>query len=605
MYHKLVEVTDLPKVTPEMDLYLDTETTGLDTMQDVPFLLLLGLKNPGKDTNRYAVGWTPKTAMWCTDHLSTAKRLVAHNAKYDYHMLRNGGVNHDVLYSCNWFCTMVIEAMLDEHRFRYDLDSLGMDHFGKSKKDGPLLDWLASKFPKTPKSKLMSHIQEAPREMVAYYGIGDIELTEELFAYQQVRVSRLKDTDFVRLIKMEMKCLPALAEIEHRGVHVNTKQVDVVDVELTKKQHEAQRRIIDMVGFEVNPRSPLSMVKAFQVCKIPVQYNKTTKKPTFAAAVLDEIDHPFTKALKESRGIKTMLDNFINSGIRGHLRNGKIHTNFNQLANGEAGTKTGRLSSSDPNLQQIPKRDGELAPMIRSLFVPPKGKLWISNDWEQFEFRLFAHFVGDPDLTATYLADPTTDFHQVLSDTTGVPRGRAKRINLGLVFGMGEGKLAQEVGLPYEIVQMELRDGTKMDRLEAGPEAKALFADYHAKFPRAKAFLDEKAVEARARMMVRSIMGRHLHFPRGTNIRKAGGLIFQSSAADIMKEKIITLNNEYRKSDVDFVLVVHDEFCLCTPDDLAEATKKRVKEITEDVPLCSIPILANPGIGPDWWEASK
>jgi DNA polymerase-1 len=183
---------------------------------------------------------------------------------------------------------------------------------------------------------------------------------------------------------------------------------------------------------------------------------------------------------------------------------------------------------------------------------------------------------------------------------TGKPRNLAKRINLGLVFGMGEGKLAKECDLPYTIEESHGKT-----YLRAGDEAQAMFAEYHSKFPFAKRFLTQAGNVAKSRGFVKTILGRHIHFPGGLATHKAGGLVFQGSAADIMKQKCIVINDEFRKTDVLFNLVVHDEFCLSSPKELTPSVMARVQEITQDVPEFRVPILADPGFGPSWWEACQ
>lgn len=590
----LVPASALPADCTDLIVIADTETTGLHKLNDKPFMFQCIINKAS-----YAVEWTPNLIRWITDNAPKMKKFVFHNAKYDYHMMLNGGVDANALFNSNIYCTFVVEALLNEHRFTYNLSDLGSEYFSTPKRDEELLQWLADYFGEKKSKALMSRIAQAPREIVADYGIGDVEIGEKLYYRQQPLI---KAQELETIVALEMGTLKALVEVERRGVPVNLEKTQRVEHELLKKQELVQQRIVDLVGWPVNPRSPNDMVRAFEKLDIRVRYLKTGN-PTFAAKVIDEINNPFTLALKESRGIKTMLDTFITGSIGTFLSPyGRIHTDFNQVRGDDYGTGTGRLSSSKPNLQQVPKRDGELAPMVRGLFVPPKDKNWLANDWEQFEFRIFAHYVNDPTLTARYIDHPDTDFHQALSDATGVPRPRAKRINLGLVFGMGEGKLASELGLPYT---EETRG--EMTYLKAGPEAKQLFDEYHERFPGAKAFLTQAANLARSRGYVKTIFGRRIRFPGGKAVHKAGGLVFQGTAADLMKKKLVELNNAYRNSENELVLIVHDEFDFLCPSNKTDSNKlaKRVKAITEDVPELRIPILSKATVGKDWWEASK
>lgn len=892
-YHSIM--SDLPeRVDHNTTIVLDTETTGLHKLNDVPFMLLLAI-----DNDYFALKWSPNVAWWLNKNLDKAGIVICHNAKYDWHMIRNGGVDANVLYNTNVYCTMVVEALINEHRLSYSLDNLGMEYFDQGKLDELLYERIAATYGGKPDKKQMANVSkfaELSQEnwvIVADYGMQDIDLTRMLYFHQgpEIRKQNLET-----VVTLEMNVLKALVEVEARGVLVDVKRVERVTKELTERQKAVQDRIIQEVGWMVNPRSPLEMEKAFRKLGIPIKQS-AKGKPTFAKDALEQLsDFPFIKMLQESRNIKTMMDTFIGGSIGKNITpNNRIHTNFNQTRNGDSGTgcmtgdtliltdrgyipivnvqigqqiidhngvpqrvidwfengietiyeittkgghqikvtgnhpvmvhsgwviasrlkvgdcvkvygspeefrkipkwpfeasswgrirslitgkfltqrlkepgkawghlkvtlvkgdckrksknradfavhrlvagvfcdnpgalpvvshkngiawdnhphnleyttqksnnevgrdhgsyyhqmkltpnnvesirniiqadnkqvakifgvsremvrdikngkkwnrpelvtkrliftddevvlirslpqemtygvevenththltngivthNTGRLSSTEPNLQQIPKRDGELAPLIRSLFYPGPGRSWIANDWEQFEFRVFAHYVKDLDLTERYEKDPHTDFHTALAEMTGKPRDKAKRINLGLVFGMGEGKLAKELGLPYTT---EIKHGKEM--LIAGSEAKALFEEYHSRFPKAKAFLQEASQLARSRGYVRTITGRRIRFPGGEFVHKAGGLIFQGTSADFMKIKLVELNNEFRNTDVEFVLIVHDEFCLTAPKNKAEQVAARVKEITEHIPQLRIPILADAGIGPTWWEA--
>lgn len=590
------QVAQLPtKITKDTIIILDTETTGLNKLTGKPFMCLMII-----GSNKFAISWSPALVRWLNANLPIARYVVCHNAKYDWHMMRNGGVDADVLYNTNVYCTFVAEALLNEHRHSYSLDNLAMEYFGIGK-DLRLYTDIGEYFGvDKPDKKVMARVAEfaagSPENWhrVAAYGIDDVIATAKLFNKQG---PELRQQELGPLFELEMRTLKALVEVELRGVCVDVERVEEVEEQLNNKQGKIQESIINMLGWEVNPRSPNDMVNAFTKLGLPITYTKKSGNPTFAKEILAEIDHPFMTLLQESRNVKTMLDTFIGGSI-GKSINGRIHTDFNQVRGDDYGTGTGRLSSSGPNLQQIPKRDGELAPLVRGLFCPPPGKLWIANDWEQFEYRVFAHYVKDPNLTAQYITDPHTDFHTATAELTGKPRDKAKRINLGLVFGMGEGKLAKELGLPFTI---ETKHGKEI--LIAGPEAQELFNEYHSRFPYAKSFLKEASHIAKSRGYVKTIMGRRLRFPNGQFVHKAGGLIFQGTSADIMKKKLYELNDEFRNTDVDFNLIVHDEFCANAPEEIAQAVARKIKEITENVPELRIPILADSGIGKTWWEA--
>jgi DNA polymerase I len=596
--YPITKVKDLPTRLQGATVYFDTETTGLDKLDDKPFMLLMSTG----PKERYAVEWSSAVAKYLNDVLSKIKLGVFHHAKYDGHMFLNGGVNPDIWYDLPIHDTYICEALLDEHRFTYGLDDLGLEYFNITKRSGELYAWLAVKFGGKADKSQMRNAQYAPRELVAHYGMGDLDLTERLFK-RQIPLMKKEELEEVRAL--EMDALKALLEMERRGVYVNMARVGEVENQLQERFTITQKSMIDIVGFPVNPRSPLQMVDAFNKLGLPISYTKADN-PSFNKEVLSLLDHPFIDTLQESRTIKTLLDTFINGSIKGHNRSGYIHTDFNQTRGDEHGTGTGRLSSTDPNLQQIPnpKRaetalQKEVVTWVRSLFYPERGHLWCSGDWEQFEFRMFAHYTKDPNLIAQYHKDPKTDFHQALADIVGKTRDKTKRINLGLVFGMGDGKLAQELKLPYT---REIGHNGK-EYLKPGPEAEALFNDYHGRFPYARKFLKMASNMAKQRGYVKTLYGRRIRFPGGLSTHKAGGLVFQGSSADIMKKKCKEINDRFRKTDVLFNLVVHDEFCASTPKEIAEETRMEIKRIMEDVPELRVPILADVNLGVDWSQA--
>jgi DNA polymerase-1 len=213
-----------------------------------------------------------------------------------------------------------------------------------------------------------------------------------------------------------------------------------------------------------------------------------------------------------------------------------------------------------------------------------------------------------------YRENPDADFHQMVSDMTGLPRsptvgikGNAKQINLGLVFGMGEGKLAQEMGLPYTTET----DKSGREWTRAGDEAKEVFRKYHEAVPGVKDLLSLASTRAKSRGHVRTILGRRIRFPGGQYTHKAGGLIFQGSAADALKVKLVEVHEALRGTEARLILNVHDEFDVSAPVGSRDTIGTQVQRVIrhfdgEGTPIkFDVPIMSDLGIGPNWWEASK
>jgi DNA polymerase-1 len=260
------------------------------------------------------------------------------------------------------------------------------------------------------------------------------------------------------------------------------------------------------------------------------------------------------------------------------------------------------MSASNPNLMQIPnpKRGGDKSAEVRSVFEAPKGMKWISSDWKQFELRVFAHYTNDVNLIESFKLDPYIDYHQLIANMTGLDRNTtAKQLSLGLIFGAGQGLMAKHCGLPY-------KQETKMGKvyLVAGKEAKLLFEQYHRKLPSVRKMLKSAEKTALERGYVKTLSGRRIRL-NANSAYKAAGLVFQGSSADLMKMKLVELNNVFKNTDTELVLAVHDEQDLISPNDDAEKNIKIIREIVEYMPQLKIPIRSDIQAAKNWYIASK
>jgi DNA polymerase I-like protein with 3'-5' exonuclease and polymerase domains len=414
--------------------------------------------------------------------------------------------------------------------------------------------------------------------------------------------------------------------MEKRGVRVDIDEAETALVKLEKDTESRRHELNKLAGFEVNPNPSNSIKELFKPKLVDGHWqlvDGTMAEKTEAGAASIDADclrrmkHPAADLILRLRKMIRTKDVFLKGHILGHHDNGVIHANYNQTkSDNDKGTGTGRFSINDPALQQIHKRDIDIASVVRSMFIPPEGYDWTCNDWAQMDFRVFAHYVKNPKILAMYAEDPHTDFHKLCADITGLPRSprfagdaNAKQINLGLVFGMGQGKLAAEMGLPYTIET----DNRGKEWLKPGQQAIEVFNTYHSNIEGVKDMLDNATAVARSRGFVRTIMGRHIRFPKGMFTHKAGGLIFQGSAADALKVKIIQLDDYYEASKGEkgyLCLNVHDEFDSITPqgrDDVRMEVSRIVTDFhSEDQPIkFRVPIVTDQGFGANWWEACK
>jgi len=544
-------------------LILDTETTGLHYMKDKAFLC--GLKPSG--WSPYYVDISSDGIERISNEIKKADILVGHNLKFDLHMLVQAGIPWYLMKDKMFYDTMIAEAILDEHRTSYSLDSLGKEYFDLPKIDivNQINESLGLKLSK---SKAMGHLEKMPRKWVGEYCLRDVEITESIYKIQRENIKNFS------VFSLEMKVLPHLVEIERRGVPVNEQGLVEAKQNYENKIKKLQRKL------KVNVSSPLEMRDKFQELGIPLVINPETGNPTFSKLALKDNPHPFIQDVLRLRGYRKLKEGFL-SRMQEHIVNGNLYTNFHQTRGDEYGTISGRLSSSGPNMQQVPKRQGEAFKVMRSLYHAPEGMTWLCGDWSQFEFRIFAHYSEDNKLWQAYQDDPDIDYHQLVADMAGIDRRTAKTINLGLSFGMGENRLAKELGLDKA-------------------DAQELFLKYHPKFPKIKEFLKVASSIGAKRGYVKTLLGRRIRFPDKRKAYKAGALIFQGSAADLMKKKIIELNNALEG----LVLIVHDEFNFIVNDYEKEKQIKLFKELMEDVPELNVPVRASINSGRNWWEAS-
>lgn len=607
----------------------DTETTGLSWQKDKAFGIALAVYDGEKiHSDYFDLREKPGILKVLNRELPKAKRIVNHNMKFDAHILREAGVRVPL---DRIECTSVRAALINEWEPFFSLDALGIKHLGRGKETG-VYEELAQLFGGKPtKDVQMENLHRAPERLARKYAIADPELAILLWLWQEKEIER---QELRRVVDLERDVLETLVEVEQHGVAVDE-----------QRAHDSQKDIqvnIDTAlaalqgingGKPFNPNSAPQMRALFKVEKRTT--DKLTEWFTDTGFKLTMTDGGEASLAKESLEVMARLGDlrakhvmasrrmikarsFLKDHILGHAINGRVHPNYNQTRSENGlGTGTGRFSIDDPALQQIPARDVDIAAIVRSCFVPNKGDRWACGDWEQFEFRWFAHYTKDPTILSAYAADPRTDYHAIVSKITGIQRNarhagdaNAKQINLGLVFGMGQGEMAYQMGLDYTSRYEFNEDGTiKREWKNAGPKAKGIFQTYHAAIPGVQQLLNQAASIARARGYVTTAMGRHLRFPGGKATHKAAGLVFQGTSGDCMKVKMVILHRMGKKMGFNYLLSVHDEHDLSIPEGsvkkLIPVIKKELETFDGNPISCRIPILSSIKTGPTWWDACK
>lgn len=617
----LARLSEYPIVCP------DVETTGLYWYRGDS---VFGIAVAAWDGRRIVSGYwdireKPQIVTALAEQLPNCRRVINHNMKFDAHFLGKCGIGVPL---DRIECTMTRAALIDEHRKSYSLDSLGKDLLGRGKID--IYEELAAMFGgKADRSTQMKNLHRAPASLAGKYAAVDPELAILLWQWQE---EEIKHQGLEKVWDLERRLTPVLIDIEEQGVRVDEERAERSLADLTKQVGAAQGALNKLAGKAVNANSAPQMRGLFGAKKEAAQNPKGYRWVTETGYPLEMTeggeasigkdalmalagrgDERAKLVLSVRKGVKAQ--SFLKDHIIGHAVDGRVYPNYNQTkSDNDLGTGTGRFSIDDPALQQIPARDKEIASIVRACFIPEDGHGWGCADWEQFEFRWFAHYTNDANILKVYQDDPSADYHKIVADITGLPRSpryagdaNAKQINLGMVFGMGQGKLAAEIGLPYTVRY----DERGREWLNAGDEAQAVFSLYHGKIPGVKKLLEQASSIARSRGYVKTVMGRHIRFPGGRFTHKAGGLVFQGSSADCMKQKMVEIHPIAKREGFQMLLSVHDELDFSMPEKQSKQQAAMVKEVLETFdgercPIhCRVPIKSSMALGPNWWEASK
>jgi DNA polymerase I-like protein with 3'-5' exonuclease and polymerase domains len=531
--------------------------------------------------------------------------MVGANLQYELDFLSEAGVDFPQV---EWFRDVqVAEPLLDELQDSYSLDAIALRH-GLPAKDESLLKEAAQDFGVHPKQGLW----ELPGRYVARYGIWDAELPLKLLRRQERAID---EQNLWPIYNLESQLLPVLVRMRRRGVRIDLQRLQGVEDWSWQEEAAALERVYLETGVRIKPgdtgkKEPISA--ALKHLGITVPRTAPSKNfPEGQTSIKDEwlatIEHPVAKQISRARRFAQLRNTFVNS-IREHMVNGRVHCTFNQLrrtrdeaAGDEKGGRFGRLSNTDPNLQQQPSRDKEIAPRWRSIYVPDEGKLWSSEDYSQQEPRWLHHYaelVGctrAAEAAQRYRDNPKLDNHQMMSDMTGIPRTPAKTIYLGLCYAMGGGKLCRKLKLPTE--WRKNRSGKMYEG--AGPAGQSLLDQFHKQAPYIKELSYRCEDAAKSKGFIITVLGRRCRFPRGTKgfdwCHKALNRLIQGSSADQTKKAMVDLD----RAGHELQLQVHDEVDLSVRD---EAQAREVAEIMRTCVPCNVPHRVDIGLGPSWGE---
>ena len=532
---------------------------------------------------------------WLKDVLEAPSTKVFHNAIYDVCWLRAMGfkINGDIA------CTMIAAAVTDENRFRYDLNSLSWHYLGYGKNEAALAE-AAEEWGINPKSEMY----KLPAMHVGAYAERDAEVT--LGLWQEMK-KEIINQDLEDIFDLESDLFPCLVDMRFKGVRVDVERAHKMKKEMKKAEQELLHKIKGETNIDTQIWAARSIANVFDMLRLEYPRTEKTEAPSFTKNFLQEHKHPVVNMIAQAREINKAHTTFLDSILR-YEHNGRIHAEINQLRNAGGGTVTGRFSYQNPNLQQIPARNKDLGPKIRSLFIPEDGHTWGCFDYSQQEPRLVVHYASlyklpsVYDVVDSYSNDSSADFHQTVADMAEIPRSQAKVINLGLFYGMGKAKLQAELGVTKD-------------------KATDLFNTYHSRVPFVKQLMEKASNRAQDRGQIRTLLGRlcrfHLWEPNSFGMHKAmthedalrehgPGIkraytykalnkLIQGSAADMTKKAMLEL---YKEGIIPHIQI-HDELDISVEN---PEHAKKIIDVMENAVTLEVPNKVDYEHGDNWGD---
>jgi DNA polymerase I-like protein with 3'-5' exonuclease and polymerase domains len=551
---------------------------------------------------------------WFKDVCATSAIKIFHNAMYDVCWIKAYNIPiHGAIVD-----TMVMASLIDENRLWYSLNSVAFDYLGAVKDEKALKD-AAEKAGVDAKSEMY----KLPAMYVGGYAEKDAELTLDLF---KILSREIRKQSLEKIYRLETELFPCLIDMKFKGVRVDVEEAHKLKKQLLLQEENLLLEVKKETGIDTEIWAARSIAQVFDKLNLPYVRTEKTNAPSFTKNFLQEHKHPLVNKIAKAREINKAHTTFIDTILK-HSHHGRIHADINPIRSDQGGTVTGRFSYSNPNLQQIPARNKDLGPKIRSLFIPEKNHKWGCFDYSQQEPRLVVHFAASTDpimfddsvinIVEKFKND-SVDFHQTVADMANISRSQAKTINLGLFYGMGKTKLQAELGL-----------NTKA-------EAENLFNQYHENVPFVKELMTQTSNYAQKAGCISTLLGRRCRFDkwelaqwnngkfiapmskieaeaafkekypdakpeviekgiRRAMTYKALNKLIQGSAADMTKKAMLDLYNEGIIPHIQ----IHDELDISVE---SETQAKKIIEIMENAVTLAVPNKVDYESGDSWGD---
>ncbi|ENU81486.1 DNA polymerase I [Acinetobacter sp. ANC 3789] len=507
---------------------------------------------------------------------------IGHHLKYDAHIFANHGIHLQ-----GWFFdTMLASYVLNASATRHGMDDVARLY----------LSHLTTTFEqiagKGAKQKTFNQIE---LETAAHYAAEDAHVTYRLYEVLAKKLAPFPELVNI-LHKVEMPVAEVLTEMEENGIQLDPEFLKQLSDEFSQAMHKLEQQAETLAGESFNIASP-KQVGEVLFDKLGIKGGKKTATGQYSTSesILEKIEHPIAEVILEHRGLaklkSTYTDRLVEQANPATMR---VHTSYHQAV-----TATGRLSSSDPNLQNIPVR-GEIGRQIRQAFVAPEGRVLLAADYSQIELRLMAHFSQDEALLHAF--HHGQDVHRrTASEVLGIPldqitsdqRRQAKAVNFGLLYGMSEFGLIRQLGFTRE-------------------ESQNYIKQYFHRYPGVYEYMQSTRQIAAEQGFVETVLGRRLYTPdihaRNVMVRKAAeraaiNAPLQGSAADIIKLAMIAVKKILPAQHAKLLLQVHDELVLEVDQDYAAELAPQISEVMQSVMQLSVPLLVEVGQGHNWDQA--
>lgn len=570
-------------------LCLDTETTGTDAL----VAELVGLSFSVKEYEAYYIPVPPKREeaqrivnIFKPAYENPNSLKIGQNIKYDMLILSNYEVN-----ICGKMFDTMIAHYVIQPELPHNMDAIAAQYLNYSTIKIDALIGL--------KGKNRKNMRDLPPSDVYEYACEDVDVTLRLMNALRSELLRTGSQELFENI--EMPLVRVLAAMEHSGVRINTETLQETSALFTKRMNQIEEEVFALAGERFNLSSPKQVGDIlFDKLRIDERAKRTkTGQYVTSEDVLEKLRprHKIVDCILKYRGLKKLISTYLDAlPALINPDTGKIHTSFNQTV-----TSTGRLSSSNPNLQNIPVR-GDDGKEIRKAFIPEPGCMFFSADYSQIELRIMAHLSGDKHMIEAFLegddihaATAAKIYHKAVADVTRDERRKAKTANFGIIYGISVFGLAERLNVPRT-------------------EAKELIDGYFTTYPQVRAYMDESIRRAREHGYIETLLHRRRYLPdinsknavvRGYAERNAINAPIQGSAADIIKIAMVRIARRFEEEQLrsTMILQVHDELNFSVYPEERERVEQIVISEMENAYTLNVPLKADCGWGKNWLEA--